>query len=165
MDETRRRREERKHKRFRTLKTNDPFCRVCGKHSWWVRYERHHIDGRHIFPDTIMLCLDCHNEVGEMIKDQFPLPADTPADVVANINRLRGLNELAKLMIAWTEQTIDSLLRSGYLPPAPATPPVKPKLATGSVGDDGSAGVIDRLAEMEAKWGDLPGIPGLEVSQ
>ena len=70
-------REQRKAKRLRTLRTSNPFCRVCGKYKWWCRYESHHVDGHHLIDDDqILICLDCHNEVGEMIKDVEPVPPD-----------------------------------------------------------------------------------------
>lgn len=90
----------RKHRRRRTSGIKELFCRICGKDKWFSKYEIHHIDGRNIFEDTIILCLDCHNEVSEMTKDQEFLPDGIDPEAIAHIHRLRGRMDLRRKEMA-----------------------------------------------------------------
>jgi hypothetical protein len=113
-------REQRKSKRLRTLGTSNPFCRICGKHSWWSQYDYHHVDGHNLIDDDLLqLCRDCHNEVGEMIKDVEPVPPDMDPERAMLIYRLEGQNAVAQLQIAANSRTIGWLRRPLPLPPLP----------------------------------------------
>ena len=77
-----------KFRRFRTLRTSDPFCATCGECRWWVPYERHHIAGRKYSDLLIRLCLNCHNGISIM---QTLLP---PIDDCVDPRRARLIAEL-----------------------------------------------------------------------
>ena len=118
MDEIERKRQERKFKRFRTLGTNNPFCRICGKSKWWVRFEDHHIGGR----DSnllVLLCLDCHNEAHEMEKDLPPLPPHVDPARASLIRKLQGLGVLLRMIDKQNDETIIWLLGELNLPSVP----------------------------------------------
>jgi nitrate/TMAO reductase-like tetraheme cytochrome c subunit len=57
-----------KNKRFRTLRTSNPFCVTCGERRWWVPYELHHTAGRKYSDQMIRLCLNCHYGINVMQK-------------------------------------------------------------------------------------------------
>lgn len=122
MDELERRREERKFRRFRTLGTNNPFCRICGKDKWFVRYEYHHICGRAYSSVTIFLCLDCHNEATEMDKHYSAIPPHIDDSRRSLIMVLRGHSVILKLALKQQEQIERWLLGEFDLPTKPFAP-------------------------------------------
>jgi hypothetical protein len=130
VDETERRREERKFRRFRTLGTNNPFCRICGKNKWFVRYEYHHVGGRKYTNTTIFLCLDCHNEATEMDKDFPPLPPHIEESRASLIRVMRGHKVILKLALKQQNELIQWLLGDVDLP----TSALAPKNDNASVG-------------------------------
>ena len=131
MDDTRRRREARHFRRLQTLRKENPFCRICGSSKWWVRFEDHHIDGRRIFlKDEITVCKACHNEVGEMTKDQEYLPDGTDPSIAALIHRLRGQNDLFVMKIEKKRLRISWMLGAWAVMPAP---PINDNKSTGAV--------------------------------
>jgi hypothetical protein len=88
----------RKYKRCQTLGTNDPFCRLCGKFDWWVRYELHHIAGRAYAPDVvILLCGDCHDLASDMQKEHPPLNDNLDAETAKHVKMLLGLKDLVRI--------------------------------------------------------------------
>jgi hypothetical protein len=110
MDDVRRRREQRKYRRIKNKGPNERYCRICGEGRWFVRYENHHIDGLHIFEDLIFICINCHEEVGEMIKYNEPLPEGIDPDFAVQIHRLRGQNAAMRMQIAYLDWVIEGLL-------------------------------------------------------
>ena len=106
-------------KRIRHLRTNNPFCRICGKALLWARYEHHHPDLRVNSPDTIFTCEDCHRELHAMFNDFPRIPSNVPKERHRLIHMARGQISIARLsqkkwgdIEAWLLNTID-------LPPAP----------------------------------------------
>jgi hypothetical protein len=97
MDELTRGRLARKYKRYQTLGTIDPFCRLCGKHTWWVRYERHHIAGRAFAPDVIFICGDCHDQASDMQKDHPAMNDNIDPETVKHMKMLLGLKDLFRI--------------------------------------------------------------------
>ena len=136
------RREARRFRRYRSLRTNDPYCRICGKGDWRIRYERHHISGRAyealLPPDILFICGDCHDKIGDTVKDRIPLPPNLPANRVALINRLYGQNEVAEMQIQSNFETIQCLI--GDIDPPP--------IANGNGGNDPSSGDGEAGAEV-----------------
>jgi hypothetical protein len=119
MDEIERRRLERKFKRYRTLGTNNPFCIICGKAKWWVRFENHHVGGKYFSNIVIRLCSDCHNEAHEMLNDLSPLPAHIDPRRASFIRILQGLKILLQMVIAQVDEIINWLLGNLSLPSDP----------------------------------------------
>jgi hypothetical protein len=78
MNDEEQRRLESEFKRIRHLRTNNPFCRICGKSMIWARYERHHPDLRANSPDQIFICEDCHRELHAMLNDFPRIPSNVP---------------------------------------------------------------------------------------
>lgn len=110
-------REIRKNRRYRTLGTNNPYCRVCGKYKWWVRYEEHHPAGKKYDQRTIMLCIDCHNEVTEMMKEFPQIPAHVPYERGELIQMMRGQAELLFMSAERCLLVADKLLGSPTILP------------------------------------------------
>jgi hypothetical protein len=97
MNEIQRRRFARKYKRLQTIGTIDPFCRLCGKCKWWVRFEHHHIAGRGYAPDLILLCGDCHDEASDLQKDHPAMNDNMDAETIKHMKMLLGLKDLFQI--------------------------------------------------------------------
>jgi hypothetical protein len=119
MDEIERRRQERKFKRYRTLGTNNPFCRICGKNKLFSRYEYHHPGGKANTNATIFVCSDCHNEAHEMDKDLDPISPHIDPVRASFVRRLQGLNTLLRMLVAQVDDIVVWLLSDVNLPPVP----------------------------------------------
>jgi hypothetical protein len=119
MNEIELKRQQRKYKRYRTLGTNNPFCRACGKAKWWVRFEDHHIGGKSFSDITILLCSDCHNEAHEMLNDLPPLPGHIDPRRASFIRILQGLKILLQMVVAQVDEIINWLLGDLSLPETP----------------------------------------------
>ncbi len=119
MEDVRRRREKRKYNRIKNKGPSERYCRICGESRWLVRYENHHIDGLHIFEDLIFICINCHDEVGEMIKDHESLPEGIDPETGALIHRFRGQSDLMRMQIARVDWSIEGLLGRHRFPEPP----------------------------------------------
>jgi hypothetical protein len=119
MDEIERRRQERKFKRYRTLGTNNPFCRICGKNKLFSRYEYHHPGGKANTNATIFVCSDCHNEAHEMDKDLDPIPPHIDPVRASFVRRLQGLSIVLRMVGAQVDEINAWLLSDVRLPSLP----------------------------------------------
>lgn len=95
-----------KFRRYRTLRTSKPICATCGECRWWVRYEDHHVAGRKISDLTIRLCLQCHDWTSVMQK-LLPPAGDGPRGKI--VAQLQGLSLLFELALANIEQLVEAL--------------------------------------------------------
>ena len=106
-------------KRIRHLRTNNPFCRICGKALLWARYEHHHPDLRVNSPDTIFICEDCHRELHAMLNDFPRIPSNVPQSRHRLIHMARGQIAIARLSQKKWGDIEQWLLNTIDLPPTP----------------------------------------------
>lgn len=108
-----------KFRRFRTLRTSNPFCATCGECRWWAPYELHHIAGRKYSDRLIRLCLTCHNRISIM-QNLLPSMGDGEdprrAKLIAELEGSALLHDLA----AQSHREAADMLRGvpGMLPEA-----------------------------------------------
>ena len=87
-------REQRKFKKLRTLGSSQYSCRCCGESDWRFRYEKHHVGHKRYSYELIWLCINCHDWISDMQKDQFPLPSGLPSEALKVVMMLKGHAEL-----------------------------------------------------------------------
>lgn len=98
------RKEIRREKRLAYLGTNKPMCVACGYDKHPAALERAHIAPRGFYPETALLCRNCHREQSDAEKDHAYRP-ETPNPTLETIGHyLLGLAEFLKL-IARTLET------------------------------------------------------------
>jgi hypothetical protein len=119
MDDIEHRRLASEFKRIRHLRTNNPFCRICGKCLLWARYDHHHPDLKVNSPDTIFICEDCHRELHAMLNDFPRIPSNVPKARHHLIHMARGQRVIARLSDKKWGEIEEWLLNEVDLPPPP----------------------------------------------
>jgi hypothetical protein len=116
MDEKKERNAASLFKRIRHLRTNNPFCRICGKALLWAKYQSHHVDLKANSPDQLFICEDCHTEIHAMLRDFPRIPSDVPKSRHRLIHMARGQIAIAKLSQKKWEDVAEWLLNTIDLP-------------------------------------------------
>jgi hypothetical protein len=150
MEDEEHRRLSNEFKRIRHLRTNNPFCRICGKDGLWARYDNHHPDLRANSSDTIFTCEDCHRELHAMLNEFPRIPSNVPKSRHRLIHMARGQIAIARLSQKKWGEIEQWLLNVVDLPPA-----------TEAVNDNGEDEEADErferpdvIADLEARFGD-----------
>lgn len=138
-------------KRKRHLRTNNPFCQICGKDNIWSPYEMHHPDLKHNSPDKMRICQDCHKELHVMLNEFPRIPTNVPKSRHRLIHMARGQIAIARLSLKKWGEIEEWLLNVIDLPQEPEAANDDAEIDD----DDGEADQhVDRpevFAELEAR--------------
>lgn len=86
---------ERAHER---LGSNNPRCLHCGE-DFAHCLERHHVAGRAMHDDRVIVCRNCHRKVTELQKDHPPILSQPPHFLEVVGRYLLGIADLFRLLI------------------------------------------------------------------